>query len=201
MKLLVSVVEYEMSQDAGYALWIEPPAFLAVRLNALIEALSAQYGGPGFSAHVTVLGGLKGDEEDLLLAAGALASAMPPFEIRLSGVGREDSFFRCLYLLAEPTSSLMEARLRAEEAFLKFRAQGGSSERSERSERPEKPEKYIPHLSLLYVDIDNSSKDAVIQSIGSAVTANFTVESMSLYRVDGDVPGWRRVGEVFPFTV
>jgi len=195
MKLSDLIVEYEMSQDAGYALWIEPPAFLAVRLNALIEALSAQYGGPGFSAHVTLLSGLSGDEEDLLRAAGALASALSPFEMRLSGVGREDSFFRCLYLLAEPTGPLAQARLRAEEAFGgQFRASGSSLE------GPERPEKYIPHLSLLYGDIDNSSKDAVIQSIGSAVAANFTVDGLSLYRVDGDVSGWKRVGDFFPLT-
>ena len=185
------VVDYEMSEDAGYAIWIEPPAFLAVRLNALIDALSVQYGGPRFSAHVTLLGGISGDAEDLLRALGSLASALSPFEIRLSEIGREDFFFRCLYLLAEPLGPLADARGRAEEAFVRFRASGSSLER---------PERFVPHMSILYGDIDNSSKEDIIQSIGGAVTANFTVEGLSLYRVDGDVPEWKRVGDVFPLT-
>ncbi len=180
-----------MSNDAGYALWIEPPAFLAVRLNALIDALSVQYGAPRFSAHVTLLGGLSGEEENLLSAAGSLASALSPFEMTLAGVGREDSYFRCLYLLAAPSGPLMGARGKAEEAFVRFRASGAALER---------PERFMPHMSLLYGDIDNSSKEAIIQSIGGTVTANFTAEGLSLYRVDGDIGSWRRVGEVFPLT-
>ncbi|MCK4910344.1 MAG: 2'-5' RNA ligase family protein [Thermodesulfovibrionales bacterium] len=174
-----------MSDDAGYALWIEPPAFLAVRLNALIDALSAQHGGPRFSAHITLLSGISGDEEALKQATGSLASALSPFEMRLSGVGREDYYFRCLYLLAELSGSLNEAREMAEEVFGAFRVSGRS-------------EKYMPHMSLLYGDIDDPAKDAIIQGIGGAVTANFTVEGLSLYRVHGDVSGWKRVGEVFP---
>lgn len=192
MKLPEAVVEYVMSENARYALWIEPPGFLSMRLNALIDAFAVQYGGPRFSSHVTLLGGISADEEDLLLRAlGSLVSELSPFEIRLAGVGREDSFFRCLYLLAEPTGALKDARDKAEEAFGGFRAQGSS---------PKRLEEFLPHMSLLYGDIDDSLKDAIIQSIGSAVTANFTVEGFSLYRVDGDVPVWKRVGDVFPLT-
>ncbi len=176
-----------MSDDAGYALWIEPPAFLAVRLNALIDAFSTQHGGPRFSAHVTLLSGITGDEEALKRATGSLASALSPFEVRLSGVGREDLYFRCLYLRAEKSGLLEDARARAEDAFGAFRGQASDGG-------------FMPHMSLLYGDIDNSLKDDIIQGIGSALAANFTVEGISLYRVDGDVSGWSRVGDVFPFT-
>ena len=182
------VVEYEMTQDAGYAIWIEPPAFLAVRLNALIDALSVQHGGPRFSAHVTLLGGISGREQDLLRALGSLASALSPFEMTLAGVGREDYFYRCLYLYAEPLRELLSARQEAERLFAGFRDEASVGEA------------FMPHMSLLYGDIDNSSKEDIIQSIGGAVTANFTVDGLSLYRTDGDVPQWKRVGDVFTLT-
>lgn len=82
---------------------------------------------------------------------------------------------------------LEDARARAEEAFGAFRGQALA-------------EGFMPHMSLLYGDIDNSLKDDIIQGIGSALAANFTVEGISLYRVDGDVSGWSRVGDVFPLT-
>ncbi len=116
-------------------------------------------------------------------ATGLLASALSPFEVRLSGVGREESYFRSLYVPAEPSGPLTEARARAEEVF------GGAAS-----------EEFVPHMSLLYGDIDNSAKDDIIKTIGSAVTANFTVEGLSLYRVGMDVHGWERVGDVFPVT-
>ncbi len=155
-----------------------------MRFNSLIEALAREHPpSPLFTSHITLLGGIRGAEDELLQGLNELAGALKPFEVRLEGLaGHEDSFYRCLYLRAEPSEELLDARRQAERLFAGFRdeATGG--------------EAFMPHLSILYGRMDHEARQKMINSLGSALGCSFESEGVSLYRTDGAPAGWARAG-------
>ena len=160
-----------------------------MRFNSLIEALAREHPpSPLFASHITLLGGIRGAEDDLLQGLNELAGAIQPFQVRLEGLaGHEDSFYRCLYLRAEPSEELLRARKEAERIFTRFRNEASEGEA------------FMPHLSILYGRIDNEARQMMINSLGSALGCNFRAESVSLYRTDGAPAEWSRAGGQYPF--
>ncbi len=155
-----------------------------MRFNSLIEALAREHPpSPLFSSHITLLGGIQGAEDELLQGLNELAGALQPFEVRLEGLaGLEDSFYRCLYLRAEPSEELLRARRQAERIFARFRDEGSVGE------------EFMPHLSILYGRIDNEARETMINSLGSALGCNFKAEGASLYMTEGAPAQWTRAG-------
>jgi 2'-5' RNA ligase len=171
-----------------YSLWLEPPAYLALRLNALIEALALSHGGPRFNAHITLLGGLEGAEATLLDTAKALAARLEPFDVKLADVGMEDEYYRAIFLRAEKGEAFMEARRLAEEAFGLYMADGS-------------PREFEPHLSLFYGDLEAERKEDIIRGMGGVAGTSFRVEGINLYRTGGPPHAWARIGSEIQFRV
>lgn len=172
--------------EGRYALWIEPPGYLAVRFDALIEALAASHGGPRFRSHITLLGGIEGREPELMRCARSLAARLRPFDLRLDGLGMEDEYFRALYLRAEKAGGLIEARRLAEEEFAPYIDDGSRHG-------------YGPHMSLWYGDLEAARKEDIIRGMGGGLGALFRVDGISLYRTGGAPHEWARAGETIVF--
>ena len=177
-----------MSQDAKYSLWIEPPPYIAMRFNSLIEALAREHAGPLFTSHITLLGSISGDLDELKAHASKLSSASGNFEVRLESLGHEDDHYRCLYLLAEPSSELLSLRHEAERVFVGSR------------DVPLASEIFKPHMSILYGNINQEAKANLINTLGSALGCNFRAEGVSLYKTDGPPARWSRVGGPYNFS-
>jgi hypothetical protein len=164
----------------GVSLWLMPAGGLRGSLEALIEALARQYRTPVFPPHLTLLPGIPGKEKDALERARELASSLPPIAIRLREVKTSDSFFRCVFLRAERTDALLEAHLRAREAFPLV-----------------PPAPFLPHLSLLYGRLLPEEKRAVRRELEGAREMAFLASSLHVFRTQGPPPEWRGRGE-FP---
>ncbi|MEC4670554.1 MAG: 2'-5' RNA ligase family protein, partial [Nitrospirota bacterium] len=96
-----------------FHLWLMPAGGTCERLATIIRHLSHKYGGPLFEPHVTLLGGMEGEEEEICHNTMRLAQGLRPFDVQLTTPGYQDSYFRCLYLHVQETPSLMEAQAQA----------------------------------------------------------------------------------------
>lgn len=159
----------------GYSILLVPNDKKAYRLYyQTIKKLSKQHHTPLFNPHITLLGSITGQEKDIVTKTGNLAQELKPCLISFDNLGMEQFFFRSLYLEAKPTKQLLQTNQKAGTIF-------GTNF------------PFMPHLSLLYSNLSDRQKRAIITSLESQQWPDFTVDALHLYKCDGEVEDWHEV--------
>ena len=131
-----------------FSLWLTPSSSSAATLTSEISRLSSVYSAPLFPPHVTLLTPAAGaTEESCRAASAALAASLPGvLNAQLTGVecGKDTRHwrFRCVFLRL-----LDESVLHGLHADARARLPPSAPD-----------EGYMPHLSLLYSDIDADAR-------------------------------------------
>lgn len=157
-----------------YTLWLMLPPEAHARFQALIARLCARLGTLLFEPHITLLGGLTGNEAELCRRTRSLAGALEPFEVQLLEAAWLDEFFRCLFVEVAPSRALQEAHETARAAF---------DQRVQAT--------FHPHLSLVYGDLAEREKENIVEEIGRVFDETLRLEELALYETGG--PVWRCV--------
>lgn len=163
--------------------WLVPAAG-PVRdlLLATVDTLAAEHNAPRFEPHVTMAGRFQSGHEAAVQALTSLATGVHPFEVSFAAVGHEQAYFRALYLRAEPSPQLTALHEAAQAAWAL------------------EPWPYLPHLSLLYADIAEEHKRAIIDALDIQLPLTIRIEAAELWADHpAGVPSWRRVARV-PFS-
>ena len=167
------------SKTIGYHLFFLPSGELFDNLQNTINTLAEKYNGAKFEPHVTLLARIpKSDEAELISKTKKLVETMKLFEIEPKEICAEDAYFRALYCKAELNTKLEEYHQKALEIF-------GLKDVNN----------YIPHLSLYYGNIPQSTKNEIIKSLSLPVNMKFLADRVYLYRTEGEVKDWVRIGE------
>jgi len=167
-----------MTMPTGCSIWLMPTGRTFEELSGIISRLSDQYTTPRFPPHVTLVEGLTGEEQDLSSRTMRLASHIRPFQITLTTLDYLDEYFRCLFFHVEESPALLETAQAARKLF----HQGRDS-------------RFMPHLSLMYGDLDPATKRQIVHSLSTNVKPTFLVESLHLYSISGGPEDWRLVQE------
>ena len=169
------------SKTVGYHLFFLPSGELFDSLQDIINTLAEKYGGVKFEPHLTLLARIpKTDEAELVAKTQQLAATMQPFEVEPKEVLAEDAYFRALYCKAEPNATMEKYHQKALEAF-----------------GVQDVNVYMPHLSLYYGNVPQSTKDEMMASLSLPTSMKFLVDKVYLYRTEGEAKDWVRV-EVYP---
>ena len=155
-----------------------PPGQVCDELSKIISQLSTQYATPVFPPHVTLLGDLAGDAEELSSQAQQLALRLRRFQVALTTVAYLPAYFRCLFIRAEETPALVAANQIARAIFHR-----------------EQDAKFMPHLSLMYGDFDSKTKQQIVASIRREFKTTFPVNSIHLLSCNGEPKEWYHVHE------
>jgi 2'-5' RNA ligase len=163
--------------------WLVPAAGPARDdLAATIGRLAAEHGAPRFEPHVTMAGLFHCGLEAAVQTLTSLAAGTRPFEVRFAAAGYEQAYFRALYLRAEPSLQLTALHEAARAAWAL------------------EPRPYVPHLSLLYADIAEEHKRAIIGALGIPLPLTISIEAAELWaNHPAGVPSWHRLARV-PFS-
>ena len=165
------------SKTVGYHLFFLPSGELFDSLQNIINVLADKYGGVKFEPHLTLLARIpKADEAELITKTQQLATTMSPFEVEPKEVRFEDAYFRALYCKAEPNLTMEEYHQKALEAF-----------------GVQDVNVYMPHLSLYYGNIPQSTKDEMIALLSLPASMKFLVDKVYLYRTEGEAKDWVRI--------
>jgi 2'-5' RNA ligase len=161
-----------------YALWLLLPPAERARFAELIRTLAQRHGTPSFEPHITLLGGIGGAQATVVAATAALAHRIAPLHIRLGEIGQRESYFQCLFVHAVLDPPLLQAHRLAREEF----ARRDDAE-------------FLPHLSLVYGNLEQAQKTAIIAQLGAGLESDFLAEELALicYRKDDQPRDWRRV--------
>ena len=149
----------------SYSIWLMPEGNVKYDLRNVIYMLSANFGGPLFTPHVTLVGSFLGSEKELLHKTEIISKKIKPFEIYFGDIEYSVEFFRSLFLKIKVNTELIKARDIAckELNWIK--------------------NDYIPHLSLVYGDYDTKEKEHMISNI-KIIADRFLVDHIFLAHND-----------------
>jgi 2'-5' RNA ligase len=163
--------------------WLVPAAGpVRDHLAATIDRLAAEHDAPRFEPHVTMAGLFHSDQEAAVRTLTSLAAGAGPFEVRFAAAGYEQAYFSAVYLRAQPSPQLTALHEAARAAWAL------------------EPRPYVPHLSLLYADIAEEQKRAIIGALGIQLPLIIRIETAELWADHpAGVPSWHRLARV-PFS-
>jgi len=165
-----------MTQQNTYSLWLRPFGDIAYKLQQRIQKLSKKFDTPLFEPHVTLLGGLHAGETELTQLTETLAGSLHPFDLVMTRAGYLDTYFQSLFVHIKKSDELMNARNRAERLF---------DTESEGS--------FMPHLSLLYGNLDRNEKERILNVMGREFHIRFTVHNILLVDTTGQPENWDKI--------
>ena len=165
-----------------YSLWLMPTGAVDRKFSQLISQLAEQYSSPAFSPHVTLVGMIEANEEEIIMKAQEVASLIHPYTINLTNVDYTDYYYRALFVRVEPSADVLAAYQEARKIFPS-------------NQEPD----YMPHLSLLYGDFSVEIKKQIITKIGDSFTDEFEANTLHLYLTEGNVSDWQKIS-TFPLS-
>jgi 2'-5' RNA ligase len=150
-----------------YFLWAIPDGEAYEQYGELIRRLGQQYQGPLFEPHVTVLGGIEGEEAGIVDQVRMLAEKISPLSIELQQSAYDTEYFRCVYFHVKETPALLAANLQAQVLFGK---------------NPVSP--FQPHLSVMYGEIPNGIQQEVLKALPANLPHTFLSSTLALIRAE-----------------
>jgi 2'-5' RNA ligase len=164
----------------GYSIWLIPEKNIFDRLQSLILKLSKRYNTPAFDPHVTLAGGLMGNEEEIIRKTILLADKIYSFNINLSSVLYMDNLQKCLFIEVSGSKELITANENTKNIF-----------------KLQKDSEFLPHLSLIYGQLPEQEKKEIVKMIGQDQSnLNFKVNKIHLFLTNGDIESWRKIKEI-----
>jgi 2'-5' RNA ligase len=167
-----------MIETGSYAVWLMPSGQLYDRLARVIFELSRKYGTPAFEPHVTLLAHIPGTEDTVASRCEQLANRIEPYVVRLTRLDRLNEYYRCLFVRVLETPAVVEANSEACQVF-----------------EVQKAQPYMPHLSLLYGDFSEVTKNEIVEGLRESWDLEFSVDRFHLIDGRGGPTDWRRVKE------
>jgi 2'-5' RNA ligase len=162
-----------------YSLWLVPNRETKAyrRLSETIGELAAAHpDAPEFEPHVTVLGGIRGDQDRITKRAQHLAEERRPLELTFTTLQCSTTKHQCVFLLVQPTRELLSVH---QAAVQRFDTDGGM---------------YVPHLSLIYSDMSIDDRFTVVESIGiGSLPGGVDADELAVIETTGSVPEWHTV--------
>jgi len=132
-----------------YSLWLIPDRNSEAyrQLNERINEYADKHEDvPEFEPHVTVLGSIQSDPNDITTQARTLAANYDLIDLQLTRVQCSTTTHQCVFALVEPTVQLLQLHAETAKSF------------------DENPGMYVPHVSLLYSDMSIDDRILIAES-------------------------------------
>lgn len=158
-----------------HSLWLMPAAEDGARLASVLADLSARFGTPLFTPHLTIAGDTDRPVTQLAteIAAAAAADEVAAFSGEVLGIETSETFFRSFYARFAVSAPLAALKQRLD---------------------PQAREPFLPHVSLLYGPVAAGPKAEAAAQISAALTGRpIRFDRLCVVTSGQDVPiaDWR----------
>mmetsp|Transcript_33490 Transcript_33490/g.38137 ORF Transcript_33490/g.38137 Transcript_33490/m.38137 type:complete len:193 (+) Transcript_33490:45-623(+) len=177
---------YKSSSFIGISLWMCPIGAAGEAYTKIIQEAAEEYGTFDFKVpHVTLVAALLSD--NVVERARELATRMTPYEFESDGISGRDAYFQSVYSKMKLSPEAIRNNAIAQEFF----------EEECRTNPP-----YVPHLSLVYGDLDANQKEEfklkILQN-KTTLPSKFMVDAIQVWCTKGEVETWYCI-EKIPLT-
>lgn len=159
-----------------YSIWAIPSSKAYERLSEVIYFLSKKYYAPIFEPHITIIGGLKGEKNNLINKTEELASKINPYKAELTQISFLNDYFKSLFVNVRKTQEVIRPNFKAERIFNKKSCS-----------------EYMPHLSLIYGYLPNKTKSEIINDLGKKFNIEFDVKKFSFFLTGENPHQWDKI--------
>ncbi|WP_157964881.1 2'-5' RNA ligase family protein [Halorubrum sp. 48-1-W] len=164
-----------------YSIWLQPDHDSTEyrRLSGLIDDYSHRYDdAPVFDPHITLLGGLSGEQDTITGTTQTLTQERDSFEVSFPHTHCSTTRYQCVFLLVEPTLELLSLHESGVEAF------------------ETAGEMYVPHLSLIYSDMSLEERLELVEEIESESLPEAALfDTVAVVETTGDAKDWETIAE------
>lgn len=180
-----AVSDQEQVRKEVYSVWAIPPDEVGARLKKLMDGLRAEFGGPQFEPHITVVGAISLTPDDALAKFRSACDGVRAYNVSVDRVATGTFFYQCVYLLVHPTAEVVVASSHCTGRF------------GYKNSTP-----YMPHLSLLYGDLTEDEKKKAQEKANvlddSISSLSFPITRLALYKTDTEdktLKSWEKITE------
>jgi 2'-5' RNA ligase len=164
--------------EPAYSLWILPDAKTQEVLQRIVEKLAAEFGGPTFETHLTLVSNIHESRDIIREKTKEIAISLKPFPLELERVEFSSTYFQNVFVRANATAALMNAFATARTTF-------GIDAR----------QVFMPHISLLYGNHSMETREKAMQSI-QFPKISFMANTLCITPSVPDPAGWEHIEEI-----
>ncbi len=164
----------------SYSIWAMPVGKESNILKNTINLFSADFGGPIFEPHVSLVSSFLGSEKVLLQKVKTISKKIKPFDIYFDGIAYLDEFFRSIFFKVKVNTGLQLA-IDITSKDLNWNDKD-----------------CLPHLSLAYGDYTKKEKEKMISTI-KIIPKGFFVDHIFLVHNDEINLNWEIIN-AFPLS-
>ncbi len=163
-------------QKNKFSIWLRPTQNQIDDFTYIISKLSHQHGTIPFPPHITLQSAIDIDLDSIIDTCIILTKQYKKFSIPLLEVGFTESYFRNLYIKAE-ISKILQTLYEDFNKILKL----------------EPKEDFLPHVSLLYGNIEISSKRKIKEKLDQIMPRSFHCQRLDIYETNGKTHNWHLI--------
>lgn len=162
------------NETHGHSIWLIPDHATHTAFQTVITSLAKVSGSVNFPPHITLLGQLDQPVEWLRVRLEHICNNFSRFELEMKHLGMFDRYFRSIILHVRENHELERIY---SEALRVFEYRGS--------------ERFVPHLSLMYSNLDNSEKSKFLDAVMSEWPITLTVGEVVLIETSGRSDQWQ----------
>jgi 2'-5' RNA ligase len=157
------------------SIWLIPKDFERRKFSRCIDGLAADYNSPGFIPHITLIPGLEGDFDDISKNIIKSCKNLSPINVEIDGIDMTDNYWRSVFFRIKKDEKLLnlydKIRESIEPCITKI------------------DKEYFPHLSLIYGEFPQNTKDKIIAAVNSEkLPKSFLIDNIYLLNMDSGLP-------------
>jgi len=130
-----------------YSIWSIPPDPINSKLRDIIENLSNDFNGPIFEPHMTILGNIELDLQQITEKVKSIATKYLRLELSLGPISFSTTYFQNILVRVNSTAKLMQLNLDLKQAL------------------NVKNDVFMPHISLLYGNHEMTIREKASQNL------------------------------------
>lgn len=171
--------------ELNHSIWLIPEKGARERFALVMAELAERHGGPAFEAHITLYGGMRGKmgRDQMMQLVQTLAGEIGRVRFAPTGFAHSDALYRAVYVEAAGSKALIKAHDVAAHVLFNLRGRFEGK-------------KYQPHVSLMYAELAQAEREAIVAGLDSALLAPFECDALELWSTSGDVGEWHKLGRV-----
>ncbi len=159
-----------------YSIWLMFERNIELQLQLIIDTLSMKFNSTVFLPHLTLVSGIKKDENLLSNTIHEIFKGLEPFEINITELEFSDDFYKSVYFEVQSDEFLQKLFTDAIKLL---------------EIEPEKP--FQPHISLVY-SYDSKTNEAIItKEIKKFLLKKILVDKLALVKTQGIPSEWQTI--------
>lgn len=162
-------------EQTHFHLWLMPDGHSQKKLKTITDALSQRFNAPEIEPHLSLLLHLEGEEKSILEKTQQLAQHLSAFEVSFETIDFREKITQAFFWKAKLNDALQHARSLAEQVFQK------------------PPELFMPHISLLYGELDLATKEKLKAEWESRMPRTVRLSSISVLKDTNEYLKWATV--------